>query len=433
MAFKHGLWWLGAGIALTLLGRADGLGAQEAAAPRQAGDGALHVYYECSGARGACDSREFRTQIDWVNWVRDRRDAQVHVIITSVGTGSGGSQYRLHFIGREDLEGVEDDLTYTSLGTDVRDETVRGITRVLAIGLARFSHLAGSGAVLDVRQAEGAGGPTDRLVTSDEVNDPWNFWVFEVGVDGSFSGESTRKSERYSGDFEASRVTTEWKFNFEADGSWRESETTLSDNSVYVDTRRNWSAETGAAHSLASHWSLGASVGVSSATSTNRDFSVAGNTALEYSVWPYEEAPRRSLRVRYILGVRHYDYEEETVYGYLEETRGVESLEVSLSQRQPWGTFFGNVEGSHYLHDVSKYRLSTGGFLSFRVVRGVNIRVNGRVSWIRDQLFIPAEDISDEERLLQRRRLASNFDWDFGVGLSFQFGSIYNNVVNNRF
>jgi len=433
MNFRHGGWWLGAGVGLALTGLASGLAAQENGIPQQAGDGALRVYYECSGGRGACDSREFRTQIDWVNWVRDRQDAQVHVIITSQGTGSGGSQFQLDFIGLEDLEGAEDHLTYTSFGTDVRDETVRGMTRVLAIGLARFSTLAGSGAVLDVRQAEGAGAPTGRLVTSDEVTDPWNFWVFEIGVDGRLSGESSRRDQRYRGDFEASRVTTDWKLNFEADGSWRESETTLSDGSIYLDTRRNWSAETGAAYSLAAHWSLGAAVDVSSATSTNRDFSVAGNTALEYSVWPYEESPRRSLWVRFVLGVRHFDYEEETVYGYLEETRGVQSLEVSLSQRQPWGTFFGNVEGSYYLHDTSKYRLSTGGFLSFRVVRGVNIRVNGRVAWIRDQLFIPAEDISDEDRLLQRRQMASNFDWDFRVGLSFQFGSIFNNVVNNRF
>ena len=393
----------------------------------------LRVFYECSGERGACDSREFRTQIDWVNWMRDRKDAQVHVLITSQGTGSGGAQYEFHFIGLEDLEGSEDRLSYTSLGTDVRDETVRGITRILAIGLARFSTLAGSGAVLDIRQAEGAGAPTDRLVTSDEVTDPWNFWVFEIGVDGNFSGETSRSNQRVSGDFEASRVTPEWKMNFEADGSWRESEITLSDSSVYVDTRQNWSAEVGAAYSLAEHWSLGGNAEVSSATSTNQDLSVGVNSAVEYSFWPYEESPRRSLRARYILGLRHFRYEEETVYGYLEETRGIETVEVSLSQRQPWGTFFGNVSGSHYLHDIDKFRLSTGGFLSFRIVRGLNLRVNGRMSWIRDQLFIPAEDISDEEILLQRRKLASNFDWDFGIGLSFQFGSIFNNVVNNRF
>ena len=53
--------------------------------------------------------------------------------------------------------------------------------------------------------------------------------------------------------------------------------------------------------------------------------------------------------------------------------------------------------------------------------------------WIRDQLFLSAEGASDEEILLERRRLASDFDWNFGFGLSYQFGSIYNNVVNNRF
>ena len=57
----------------------------------------------------------------------------------------------------------------------------------------------------------------------------------------------------------------------------------------------------------------------------------------------------------------------------------------------------------------------------------------GGISWIRDQLFLPREDISDEDILLERRRLASSFDWDVGVGFSFQFGSIFNNVVNNRF
>ena len=91
------------------------------------------------------------------------------------------------------------------------------------------------------------------------------------------------------------------------------------------------------------------------------------------------------------------------------------------------------MEGSHYLHDLEKYRVGAGGFLSFRVVRGLNLRVDGRVSWIRDQLFLPGADVTDEEILLQRRRLASNFDWSFGGGFSFQFGSIFNNVVNNRF
>jgi hypothetical protein len=276
----------------------------------------LRVFYECSGGfrGGGCDSREFRTQIDWVNWVRDRQDAQVHVIITSQETGSGGNSYQLDFIGLEGLEGVTDQLAYTSLGTDVRDETVQGLTRVLAVGLARYSLLSGSDAVLEIRQPEGAGVP-DRLVTSDQVDDPWDFWVFRVSTNSSLSGESRRSNARAGGSFSATRVTPDWKFEFDAGGNWRESKTEVDDTTTYVDTRRDWRAEMGLAYSLADHWSVGTEMRASAATQTNQDLSVSLNTALEYSIWPYEEATRRSLRLRYIVGMRHFNYEEETLFG----------------------------------------------------------------------------------------------------------------------
>jgi len=264
------------------------------------------------------------------------------------------------------------------------------------------------------------------------VDDPWDFWVFQVDLSTNMSGETSRQNRSVRGGVDASRTTTTWKLQLEAGGRWRETEIELSDTTI-VDTRRDWNVQAGAVYSVADHWSLGAEVDVSAATRTNQDLSVAVGPALEYSVWPYEEAPRRSLRLRYQVGVRYFDYEEETIFGVTAETRPVEDVELSISQRQPWGTVFANMSASHFLNDFGKYRVSTGGALRFRIVRGLNLRVDGRVSWIRDQLFLPARGVSDEERLLQRRRVASKKDWNFGVGFSFQFGSIFNNVVNNRF
>lgn len=402
--------------------------AQQAVAGRA---DALHVFFECSGGfGGGCDQRQFRTDIDWVNWMRDRQDAEVHVIVTTQRTGSGGSVYSLDFIGLGDLEGVQDRLTYTSLGTDVRDETVAGVGRALAVGLARYSLLAGAPTELSVN-AEVAP-MTDRLVSEDEVDDPWDFWVFRVDVNADLEGETTRSERELRGGFDATRTTLDWKLEFRANGSFSRDEIELSDSTI-VDSRREWDLGATAVHSLAEHWSMGMEARASAATATNQDFSVSALPTLEYSVWPYEESPRRSLRARYRIGVRHFNYEETTLFGFDEETRFVEELSVSINQRQPWGSVFADVRGSHYLYDLSKYQVSTGGFLSFRIVRGLNLRVNGRVAWIRDQLYLAAEGVSDEEILLERRRLESNFDWDFGVGLSFQFGSIYNNVVNNRF
>lgn len=393
------------------------------------GDDLLRVFLECSGM--GCDQREFRTQMNWVNWMRDRQDAQVHVIVTNQQTGSGGRQYYLDFIGLEELDGIDDQLTFSTLGTDVRDEAVQGLGRVLATGLARYSILIGAGTPFDIVSLESAS-DEERIVTAQEVDDPWDFWVFEIDFGTDFSGETSRQNRRANGGFEARRVSETWKIEFEADGSWRRNEIQLSDTTI-VDTRRDWDLEFFAGYALADHWSAGGRAEASAATRTNQDLSVGMSGALEFSVWPYEEAPRRSLRFSYSLGARYFDYEEITLFGQTSETRPVHDFDVFINQRQPWGSVFANFSVSQYLHDLGKYRVSTGGFLSFRVVRGLNLNVNGRVSWIRDQLFLSAEGATDDEILLQRRRLQSNFDWDFGIGFSFQFGSIYNNVVNNRF
>ncbi|MGI9627820.1 MAG: hypothetical protein ACR2QM_13370 [Longimicrobiales bacterium] len=389
----------------------------------------LRVYLECSTF--GCDQREFRTQISWVDWMRDRTDASVHILVTSQQTGSGGREYQLDFIGLADLAGEDDQLTYTSLGTDVRDETVQGLTSVLSVGIARYSVLAGSLETFSVTTPD-EDPPTDRLVASTQVDDPWDFWVFEIDLNADLSGESSRSERRLRGGIEASRTTPEWKIQFEADGSWREDEITLSDTTI-VDTRRDWDIEVGVGYALADHWSLGGQGDVAAATRTNQDLSISIGPALEYSVWPYVEAPRRSLVAVYSVGLRYFNYEEETLFGHLSETRPAHRAELNLSQRQPWGRVFAGMDASQFLHDPSKYRLGVGGFISFRLVRGFSINLDGGASWIRDQLFLSASGATDEEILLERRRLASDFDWEFGIGFSYQFGSIFNNVVNNRF
>ena len=121
--------------------------------------------------------------------------------------------------------------------------------------------------------------PTDRLVTSDQVDDPWNFWVFEIEVSGNFSGESSRKNRRTNGSIEARKTTTTWKMEFDARGSYREDEIELSDSTV-VDTRRNWNIDALVVYSLAEHWSLGVEAEANAATRTNQDLSVgAGSCA----------------------------------------------------------------------------------------------------------------------------------------------------------
>jgi hypothetical protein len=52
---------------------------------------------------------------------------------------------------------------------------------------------------------------------------------------------------------------------------------------------------------------------------------------------------------------------------------------------------------------------------------------------VRDQLYLAKGKLTDEQILLRRRKLASKYSYFAGIGLSYSFGSIFNNVVNPRF
>ena len=46
-----------------------------------------------------------REETEFVDFVRDRTEADVHVIITSIGTGSGGREYVIEFTGQGPFAG----------------------------------------------------------------------------------------------------------------------------------------------------------------------------------------------------------------------------------------------------------------------------------------------------------------------------------------
>jgi hypothetical protein len=122
-------------LALSVALPAGALG-QEAADTAQAPDEALHVFMDCRSRY--CDFDHFRREIAFVNYVRDRRDSEVHVLVTTRRTGSGGEEFTIEFIGQGDFETVDDTLFYFSSDTDVEDEIRGGLTHTLKLGLVRY-------------------------------------------------------------------------------------------------------------------------------------------------------------------------------------------------------------------------------------------------------------------------------------------------------
>ena len=406
--------------------------AQEPAGPQAAETSeALRVFFDCSGRN--CNSTYYRTEIDWVNWVRDRTLATVHLIMTSQRNASGGNEYAFDFIGLEELADQDDRLTYVSLGSDTSEENLRGISQVLAVGLARYSVLAGVGEGLQIGRTGQARELTDRLVTGDQVEDPWDFWVFNVGANGNYSAESTESDARLRGNFSTNRTTTTWKVSLRGNGSYSRDKRELSDGSTSLDTRTDWRLTQEVVYALADHWSVGSEARASSSTRSNQDIGMEFLPGIEYSFWPYEEAPRRSLTASYRAGLEYSEWEEVTVFLETAEVRPSHELSVRLFQRQPWGDLRVSLEASSFFDNFSQNRIELDGNLSVRIFRGLRFNIGGGVERIRDQIFLRLASFSDEEILLGRFQRASSFDVDFRMGLSYQFGSIFNNVVNNRF
>jgi len=405
------------------------------------------VFFDCRGPE--CDDTYYRTEIPWVTWVRDQQDAHVHVIMTSQTTGAGGREYLLDFLGRGAHQNYETRSTYQSLPTDTQRERLDGVALTLGLGLATFATESGFREVVHLeglfRDGGGEGNayvdtppqgrpiPPEGLVSPDEVQDPWRLWVFRVNTSGNFNSESNRSSRRLGAGFSASRVTPTWKQSYNGNYNQNRQEFVLGSGDRFVDSRYDWGFSARVVYSVAAHWSVGMRSNVGRSTRNNQSLWGQANPAIEYSFFPYEEATRRSLTAFYEIGPVYREYFETTLFGETAEDRGEQSLSLDFSQRQTWGNASIRVSGSTYLHDFGQNNLSMRGSLSFRIMRGLDLNISASYSRVRDQIFLSGGDLSDEERLLELQTPQTDFNRSLTFGLSYQFGSIFNNVVNNRF
>ncbi len=384
-------------------------------------NGAPKVFLDCGRA---CDRNYIRTEIPFVNYVRDRKDADVHVLVTTQRTGSGGQEYTMSFIGLKDYEGMNNTLKYSSGRTATDDEERKEMAHVLKAGL--IPYVARTPILNQIK--------FDYLkrTTPAVVEDRWNYWVYYLSLRGSLSGQQTYSNSELNGNVSVSRVTPESKFRVGLSAEFRERIFKFDDTTIISPSEeKNFSGLW--VKSLSDHWSFGGWFGASSNTFDNSKFRSYLAPALEYNIFPYAESTRRQLRVLYRIGIGYYNYREETIYDKFNEMLFSEALSITFEQKEPWGNVSGRIEGSHFFHDFSKNKLVLSGNISLRLFKGFSLSLNGRYSSIRDQLSLPKEGASLDEILLRIKQLQTNYSYSLSLGFSYSFGSIFSNVVNPRF
>lgn len=386
----------------------------------------IRVFIDCN-ARG-CDLDYFRTEIPYVDHVRDRTDASVQVLVSTQRTGSGGTEYTMNFIGLREFAGVSDTLVFASPQSATEDERRQGIAQVVKLGLVRYLARTPAIGLVQVTVAKIA-----SAAAAGAKPDPWDFWVFRTRVNGHFNAEKSQNFIDLNGNVSANRITKNWKLSNSVNASYSESNFTFDERPKISSYSHSYGLSELTVKSLGEHWSAGQRASVTSSTFLNTRYAIRFAPAVEYDVFPYSNSTRKLLTIQYSLGITGHAYHDTTIFDKISEVRPNQTLSVSLAATQPWGSVSGSIEGATLLDDFTKRHLIIFNSVNARLFKGLSFNIFGSLSLLRDQLYLSKEGATDEEILLQQRQLSTSYSYSGGVGITYTFGSIFNNVVNPRF
>jgi hypothetical protein len=402
---------------------------------RSVRDSAIKVFVDCPDFSNGCDIDFFRTEITFVNYTQNPQDAEVHILITTQSTGGGGTEYTITLIGQHRFAGKADTLHYDAPPAQAADDARRGVKEVLELGLVGYAATTPLGDRLHVTYDAPHGAAA-------VVHDPWNYWVFNASINGNLSGQQSVHSGSAFGNVSANRTTEQWKLSLSAYYNYSESDYKLPvydtlGNQTGTQTLSSFSRGFGGnalvVRSVGRHWGIGAVGSIANSTFSNQHLWVRAAPAVEYDIFPYSQSTRQLLTLHYEIGVSHYRYYEQTLYGKTAETLFDQSLTLGATVKQPWGSVNASVQGANYLYDFHKNHLTFFGGTSLNLYRGLSFQLSGNVSLQHDQLSIPLAGATAQEIILQQHQLASSFSYFMFFGFSFNFGSIFNNIVNYRF
>ena len=366
-----------------------------------------------------------RKEIPYVNYVRDIKDAGVYIISTNQTTGSGGSEFSYFLVGQNENAGMRDTLKFVSSPDETQDEIRIKEVRTIKMGLMRYVAKTPLSKYMTIGFSE----PLSETVSSDK----WDSWVFSSSIYGYLQGQKTYSQRYLSGNISASRVTKDWKINIRSNLSQSNDKYVIDDTTTILSSSSSKSVNALIVKSISEHWSIGGTTRIGASRYNNDRFIVSIMPGIEYDLFPYSESTRRQLRILYTAGYSFVNYIDTTIYDKIREPLWSHSLTASYEVVQKWGNIDFSVGYSNYLKDWTKNNLYVSGFLTLRIAKGLSINLGGSASLIHDQLGLVKGDIPLDQILLQRKEMATQYSYFTSFGLTYTFGSIYNNVVNPRF
>jgi hypothetical protein len=256
----------------------------QAPAPARTLPGKLRVYLDCMYE---CDTEYLKQNIDFIEYVRDRQSADLHVLVTTQNTGGGGTSWTLKFIGLEFFQNHNHTLTFTTPQIATDDDKRKEFARVFKLGLVSYALETDVAPNLDVSVKSYEGKASEVK----PVKDRWNYWVFRLGLGGDMNGERSSNNRNYRANFSASRVTDEWKINVSLFSNTNRSSFKVTDDFIVDSNTNSWNLSSLIVKSWGPQWSYGARSSINHSSFSNTDRSIAAAPAIEYDFFPYSYLP----------------------------------------------------------------------------------------------------------------------------------------------
>jgi hypothetical protein len=245
----------------------------------QQDDTRIRVFLDCQNTQ--CDRNFFITDLPFVLFTQDRLDADVHLLITRIGTAAGGGEYTLSFVGQKRFAARVDTLVTFLPPNTSEDMRRREQARVAKIGLAPFAMRLPHANRYSLRYDAPKDAPAAPKMTT--LKDPWNFWVYRVRLNGSGSAESRNSNYEVNANVNASRITEDWKITTNARNEYRASRFQLSSGADRRFVLRSADATVRIVKTVTDHWSVGSNLSTGYSEFRNTQASVAADLSAEYN------------------------------------------------------------------------------------------------------------------------------------------------------
>ena len=381
---------------------------------------AVRLFIDCD----FCDMNYIRREIPYVNYVREVKEAQLYLRETQQNTGSGGREYSFFFTGQGEYKGLTDTLIYASRPDDTHDQTRNGRTNMMKMGLMRY--VARTPIFKEVNiQHLGKG-------KEEMVSDKWDNWVFKLETRPRFESEESRKEFSFWNSFNTTKITPDWKIEFDLDHRLSRTKYIYEDE-TFINDKTQIQFENLIVKSIGAHWSAGTRIELLTSSFSNIKFKADLFPSIEYNFFPYSESTHHQHRFLYGIGASLNQYNDTTIYEKTKENLGQQQLQIAYQVQEKWGSINISLEGSNYLNDFSKNKIELEGSVNIRIIKGLSFSIRGGIARLHDQLSLSKGELSEADILLQLQEMASAYRVDGSVGFTYSFGSIFNNVVNPRF